>query len=65
MPPSIYAPFLLVGALAQLPTAIYAMTHPQRQKGQALTDRAKSCLALSLVGALAILVGTALVLVGP
>ena len=64
MEPVFYFPLLLIGSLAQLPTAVYALTHPQRQKGQPLTDQAKSCLALTLVGAVAILAGTVMFLVG-
>ena len=62
MPPSIYLPLILFGSLAQLPTAVYVMTQPQRQRGQPLTRQAKILLALSLLGATAVVAGAALFL---
>ena len=63
MPPGIYLPLIVFGALAQLPTAAYVMAQPPRQKGEALTQQAKSLLAMSLLGAAAALAGAAMFLV--
>ena len=57
---ALYIPLLLAGAIAQIPSAVYAMTHPRRVKGQPLTDQAKAWLSLSLVGAIVILIGVAI-----